>query len=120
MRKIQSSVKFTIRPGKLDAFREVVRALCKTVNEKDKGGTLQYDWFLSTDGTTCIVRDTYADSGALLTHIENVAQLFPQLMETCCTFDWEVCGTMSDELLARVKDVPFRCYSYLDGLGASA
>jgi hypothetical protein len=54
-------------------------------------------------------------SDALLAHFADVAELLPQLMTTC-TFDWEVCGTMSEELLARVKDVPFRSYSYLCGL----
>jgi hypothetical protein len=34
MGKIQSSVKFAIHPGKLDAFKEAANALCDTVKEK--------------------------------------------------------------------------------------
>ncbi len=117
MKKIQVSAEICIQAGKLDEFKKVAHSFLDVVNEKEKGegGTLQYDWFLAADGTTCSVRETYADSNAVLVHLANVRPLFQQLM-AISTFDFEVFGAMSDELKAATKDLPIKSYSYLHGL----
>jgi quinol monooxygenase YgiN len=117
MKKIQVSAEISIQPGKLEEFKKVARRFLDVVIEKEKGqgGTLQYDWFLAADGATCSVRETYADSNAVLVHLGNVGPLFGPLMEIS-TFDFEVFGTMSDELQAATKDLSIKSYMYMHGL----
>jgi hypothetical protein len=35
--------------------------------------TVRYDWFLSEDGTECVVRESYADADALVEHAQHIA-----------------------------------------------
>ena len=52
MSKIQVSARMKIRPGMLEEFKRQAAECIKQVKEKDLG-TLQYDWFLSSDKTEC-------------------------------------------------------------------
>ncbi len=117
MKQIQVSAKISVHPGKQGEFKTLARSFLEIVSEKEKGkgGTLQYDWFLSEDGTTCSVRETYADSEAVLAHLANVGRLFGQLA-TISTFEFEVFGTPSEELKAATKDLSIKAYSYFQGL----
>lgn len=48
--------------------------------EKDTA-TLRYDWFLSSDGTQCEVREAYTGPQALIAHRANVAPALQTLFE---------------------------------------
>lgn len=115
MGQIQVSANISVHSGKQGEFKQLARRFLEIVSEKEKGGTLQYDWFLSEDGTTCSVRETYADSEAVLAHLANVGRLFGQLA-TMSTFEFEVFGTPSDELKAATKDLTIKTYAYFQGL----
>jgi quinol monooxygenase YgiN len=53
----------------LTEFKQAVSdAIARTENES---GTLQYDWFSNDDETKWVVRETYENSDANLTHIDN-------------------------------------------------
>ena len=59
----------SIPADRLAEFKDLAaRALELTRGEE---ATLQYDWFLSEDETKCVVRETYANSDAVLAHMAN-------------------------------------------------
>jgi quinol monooxygenase YgiN len=85
-----------IAPGNLAEFKEVAaRALEITRGEET---TLQYDWFFSDDETKCVVRETYANSDAILAHIANVGDLIGKLAELGGGLEIEAFGELSPEL----------------------
>ena len=47
----------------------------------DDPGVLQYDWFFNEDESKCVVRETYADSDAVLTHLGLVGDLLGRIIE---------------------------------------
>src|SRR6266481_3298947 len=56
----------TLRAGKLETFRELMEEMVSgTSNEP---GTLAYEWYISHDGGTVHVVETYADSAAVVAH----------------------------------------------------
>ena len=57
MSKIQVSAKIKIPSGRIIEFKEAAADYVNQVKEKDTG-TLQADWFLSSDGTECEIRGT--------------------------------------------------------------
>lgn len=57
MSKIQVSAKIKIPSGRIIEFKEAAAYYVNQVKEKDTG-TLQADWFLSSDGTECEIRGT--------------------------------------------------------------
>ena len=52
---------------------------------KREPGTTGYEWFLSADGTTCHIREEYADSDAAGTHLANFGANFAERFLACFT-----------------------------------
>jgi hypothetical protein len=66
MSQLQASAKMKIPEEKLEKFKKEAEEYIKQVKGKDTG-TLQCDWFLSSDMTECEIRETYESSEAALT-----------------------------------------------------
>lgn len=114
MTEVQITVRFAIHPGKLDEFTSLAARCLERVRAKDSG-TLQYDWFLSADGTACVLRDRYRDSAAVLEHAANLGELTPALMAVSDA-QIEICGSPSAELLQALAPLGPRVYSPLQSL----
>ena len=114
MKQIQLTARLRIHPGKLHAFKVAAAACLRCVREKDTG-TTQYDWFFSADEAECVVRETYADSEAVLGHTENVGEALGELLSTC-DISLELYGEPSSALLKAVEGLPCQLYSHFQGL----
>ena len=102
-----------IAPERLAEFKEAAaRALEITKNEP---ATLQYDWFFSDDETKCVVRETYADSQAVLSHVANVGDLIGQIAELGGGLEIEAFGDPSPELLETAAAFNATIYRYFQG-----
>ena len=116
MKNIQITAKFKIHKGKLDEFRKIASDCVVAVAKNEKGkGALQYDWFFSPDNSECVVRETYIDSGAVLTHMGNVGELLGQLL-TMSDFELEAYGNPSEELQKAAAALNPKVYSFYQGL----
>ena len=118
MSKIQVSAKMKIREGMLDGFKRQATECISQVKQKDLG-TLQYDWFISSDNTECEIRETYENSDALLAHVENLREPLRILFKQFATdHSVVIYGDPSARLLenAKLRGVNFKSYSFLQGL----
>ena len=98
MDQLQISAKFPSIPSEnVESFKKLAGECVEVVREKDPG-TLQYDWFLSADGSQCIVRETYASSDDMMAHMGNLGDLLGQLVELGGALEVEVFGAPSEEL----------------------
>jgi quinol monooxygenase YgiN len=71
MSQFEVRAQLKVREGKLEGFKQQASELMQVTRESDTG-TLAYDWFLSTDGTECEVREAYVDADALVDHAFHV------------------------------------------------
>jgi quinol monooxygenase YgiN len=55
-----------VKDGKLETFKELMEEMVS--GARDQPGTLSYEWYISTDGGTVHVVETYADSAAVVAH----------------------------------------------------
>jgi quinol monooxygenase YgiN len=118
MSKIQVSAKMKIREGMLDAFKRQATECIQQAKEKD-AGTLQFDWFISTDNTECEIRETYESSEAFLAHLFNLRELLQILYEKFASeHSVIIYGDPSQELLTKLKarGVDTKYFSLLQGL----
>lgn len=116
MKKIQITAKFKIHPGKVEEFKKNANDAIAIVTEKEKGKTcLQYDWFFSPDETECVVRETYTDSNAVMTHLGNVGEVLGQLL-AISDFTGEFYGPVSDEVKNATAPFNPKLYSFYHGL----
>lgn len=114
MSEVQLTARFKIHDGKIDEFKRLAEACMASVRAKDTG-TLQYDWFLSDDGTTCVVRERYRDSAAVLEHAANLGDLLPGIVSVADP-DFEICGAPTQELLDALSAFPVRVFDPFQSL----
>ena len=60
-----------VREGQLEGFKRQAAEMMRLTRELDTG-TLDYDWYLSADGTECEVREAYVNPDALVEHAMHV------------------------------------------------
>jgi quinol monooxygenase YgiN len=114
------TARLKVREGELEGFKHQAAEMMRLTREKDTK-TLRYDWFLSSDGTQCEVREGYADPDGLLEHAYNVAEAREKLFhDHAYDHDMTIYGEPSPalaELLQRLAShVQFNRYSFLQGL----
>jgi quinol monooxygenase YgiN len=73
MGQFEVRARLKIREGQLEGFKEQAAEVMRQAREKDTG-TVAYDWFLSSDGTECEVREAYVDADALVEHALHVRE----------------------------------------------
>jgi hypothetical protein len=81
----------------------------------DDPGCLQYDWFFNQDESKCVVRETYADSDAVMMHLGLVGDLLGKIIEVGGGIEIEVFGDPSDTLLNATQALQPTIYSYFQG-----
>jgi quinol monooxygenase YgiN len=118
MSKIQVSAKMKINPGMLEEFNQQAAKCLSTAKDKDPG-TLQYDWFISSDKTECEIRETYENSEAFLAHVSNLREPLRILFEKFASdHSVVIYGKPSPELLenAKARRIEVKVFSLLQGL----
>ena len=71
MATFEVSAHMTVRPGQLEGFKKQAAECIRITQERDTH-TLRYDWFLSSDGTECEVREAYTGPEGLIEHNRNI------------------------------------------------
>jgi quinol monooxygenase YgiN len=114
------SARIKVRDGELEGFKHQAAEMVRQTKEKDTK-TLRYDWFLSSDGTECEVREAYVDSDGLVEHHNHIAEAKVQLFsEFADDHKMTVYGEPSPALIeladAMAGRVTVDWYSFLQGL----
>jgi quinol monooxygenase YgiN len=65
------TARLKINEGELDEFKRQAAEIMRLARELDTK-TLRYDWFVSADGVSCEVRESYADADGLVEHNSHV------------------------------------------------
>jgi quinol monooxygenase YgiN len=88
-----------IRPGQLDAFKALMHDMVEATKANEPGA-LNYEWFISEDGTTCHIYERYADAAAALTHMANFAAFGERWAAAVEVTGATLYGTPNDEMKA--------------------
>ena len=122
MSHLELSAHLTVRPGCLEGFKKQASELIRISKHKDTH-TLRYDWFLSTDGTECEVREAYTGPEGLIEHNRNILDARTELFKDYADGHFmTVYGDVSQPLLDLLKAhaVGFKWFTFLQGLEPSA
>jgi quinol monooxygenase YgiN len=115
------SAHMTVRPGQLEGFKKQAAECIRITREKDTH-TLRYDWFLSSDGTECEVREAYTGPEGLIEHNTHVLEARTKLFRDYAdnhfmTFYGEPSQPLLD--LLRLHAVGHKWFSFVQGLEPS-
>ncbi len=85
-------VDLTVHEGKFDAFETVAQEMI--AGSRQEPGTLAYEWYLSGDGCSCRLVESYTDADAVLAHFTGpvVQVMVPKLLEVSSLTGFEVHG----------------------------
>ena len=67
-------LELNIKPGQMGNFKTLVDEMVSSI--KEESGTLNYEWALSSDQSTCHIYERYADSAAAMVHLGNFGAKF--------------------------------------------
>lgn len=81
-----------IDPARVDEFNALAAELLEIT--KGDPGALQYDCYMSDDNTRCALRETYADSDALLAHLPLVNDHLTKIREISGGIDGDILATL--------------------------
>ena len=122
MSYLELSAHMTVRPGCLEGFKKQAAELIRITKEKDSN-TLRYDWFISTDGTVCEVREAYTGPDGLIEHNKNISDARSKLFQDYANDHYmTVYGEVSQPLLdlLHAHAAGHKWFVFLEGLEASA
>jgi len=102
-----------IQPGQLANFRAVAKDLIAATQSEP--GTLNYEWNLNADETTCHIYERYQDSAAVLTHVTSFGRFAERFMQACRPTRFYVYGTPTDEVKAALTDFGPTYFTSLGG-----
>jgi quinol monooxygenase YgiN len=102
-----------ILPGKLDEFRAVARDLI--ANTEPEPATLDYEWHLSPDNKMAHLFERYADSAAMIAHVEGFGAFAARFLGACRVTRFSVYGKPSAEAKAALADLSPVYFSQLGG-----
>ena len=80
MAHLEVSAHMTVRPGCLDGFKKQAAECIRITKEQDTR-TLRYDWFISSDGTECEVREAYTGPEGLIEHNTHILEARTKLFK---------------------------------------
>ena len=118
---LELSAHLTVRQGCLDGFKKQAAECIRITKEQDTH-TLRYDWFLSTDGTECEVREAYTGPDGLIEHNGHILEARTKLFKDYADNHFmTVYGDPSQPLLdlLQAHRVGFKWFSFLRGLEPS-
>jgi len=73
MGQFEVRARLKIREGQLEGFKRQAAEIMRQARKKDTG-TVAYDWYLSSDGTQCEVREAYVNADAFIEHAFHVRE----------------------------------------------
>lgn len=113
MNRLQITLRYRIREGKLNEFKKLATESLAISKEKDKN-TRQCDWFFTEDYNECIVRELYVNSNGVIEHLDNLGDVFDKIMETadCSVY---VFGDPTNQLKERLAPMNVKYYIFYQG-----
>jgi quinol monooxygenase YgiN len=124
MATFEVSAHMTVRPGQLEGFKKQAAECIRITKEKDMH-TLRYDWFLSSDGNECEVREAYTGPEGLIEHNHNILEARTKLFEDYAdnhlmTVYGEPVPPLIDLVKAAHMEHQFKWFSFVKGLDSSS
>jgi quinol monooxygenase YgiN len=114
MQQLQVNATFpNISPDDAGRFAQLAAEAMVTI--RTEPGTLRHDWYLSLDGSRCVVREAYTGSAAFLAHLAAAGQLLGRLVELGGGLELELFGEPTAELLDAVAAFQPRLYRFSQG-----
>ena len=121
MATFEVSAHMKVRPGQLEGFKKQAAECIRITREQDTH-TLRYDWFLSTDGTECEVREAYTSPEGLVEHNRHIMAARDRLFKDYADGHFmTIYGEVSPPLIELLKKhaAGYTWFTFVEGLDSA-
>jgi quinol monooxygenase YgiN len=114
--RIHIRAEFIIKEEKIDEFKKLIQDMSKMV-EANELDTIDYEFYLNSDETKCIVHETYTNSEAVLAHATSIASqtILPKVFSVASISRFDVYGSPSKELQKALTSINPQTYNLFTG-----
>ena len=112
--EFQYTIEWTIKPGQIDAFKELANTAIKQVQDNEplmKG----YQWYFNDDESKCYTAEWQSNSDSFLVHLQNVSEVLPALLGCSDISRFEVFGNPSNEAVEVLSGLGAQIFGYFNG-----
>jgi quinol monooxygenase YgiN len=102
--EIRGFALFKISEGKLEEFKQLCGDMMEIVRTNDSG-TLEFEIYLNSDESECVVYERYRDSEAVIEHGSHVGQIMQAIFATGAASS-TMLGEPSAQLTTMMADSP--------------
>jgi quinol monooxygenase YgiN len=99
-----------IKPGKLEEFKKMAERLTSGV-EADEPTTLGYEWFISEDGASCYLIESYGSAEAFLLHFQNLGSKLHDMLEISPLEEMVVVGDPGPQVKEMLAELGAKFYT---------
>ena len=93
-------LELSIKDGHLDQLKELMEEM-STATKQNEPHALNYEWWISEDGSACHIFERYENSAAVMVHLGNFGSKFMErFMSHVDPTGFKVYGDASDEVKA--------------------
>lgn len=112
--EIQYLIEWSIKPGGLDSFKTLAQNFSEQV-EANEPGMKGYQWYFNDDESKSYLSEWYTDSEALLTHLQNVADALPEILNYCDITRFDVFGNPTPAAKEALEAFGVQFYGFFSG-----
>ncbi len=114
--QIHFRAEFDIEEGKIEEYKKLVQDISRVVKANEPY-TINYEFYLNSDETRCIVHESYANSEAALAHNVGVASqtILPKIFSVSRISRFDVYGNPSEELQKVLTSLGPQTYNLFTG-----
>jgi quinol monooxygenase YgiN len=114
--KIHIQVEIVIAKNKTEEYKKLIRNMSRLVKDNEPD-TLEYKFYLSKDGTKCIVHETYMNSKAALAHNNGIASktILPKIFNISKISRLDVYGNPNKDLQIVLTNFGAQTHSLFTG-----
>lgn len=95
-------VKMDILPESLGKLKSLIPTINALVN-KGEPGTIVYKWHINEEAMKCYLVETMRSDEDMLTHLQNIGPILPDLFAVAPIRTWEIYGDLSNEVAETVQ-----------------
>jgi len=107
-------LEMTIADGRQAEFEKLANGYAEAV-KAGENGTREYQWWLASDGSRCLLKETFDSSESLLQHLANVGPSLPELLAIAPFTRLEVFGDVSADARTALDGLNAVYFSHLVG-----
>lgn len=74
-------IELNVKPGKLEEFKALMEEMVAGTSTEPR--TLNYEWFISDDGSRVDIYEKYADSDAMIEHVSGFFEKWAERFGQC-------------------------------------